>query len=155
MNEGIIVTIGKDVAKSVAGVLVANAVNFPEKVDLGDSLAMRSVSNGVINFAVSDLINYFDGAGSKVLNMNLLGALDDSLFFGAISAGVEASNVHEMLADTVQGTLGLSTNTTTLAVQAGILSASRFGARYIDENVAGGSLLMIRRPASYIASMAR
>ena len=136
----------KDIAKSALGVMVANAVNFPERVDLGDSFALKHASNGVINFAISDLVNYFDGVGSKALNGDIYGILDDSLFFGGVTAGVQAVNLHETVGGVLQNNLNLSSDMTELAVQASVLSASRFAGRYIDENATSDALRIFRHP---------
>lgn len=136
----------KDIAKSALGVTVANAVNFPERVDLGDSFLLKHTSNGVINFAISDLVNYFDGASSKILNGDIFGIADDCLFFGGVTAGVQATNLHETAGGLIQNSLNLSSDMTELAVQSGVLSASRFAARYIDENATSDALKIFRHP---------
>ena len=76
----------KDIAKSGLGVVAAKAIDLPNRVDLGDSFALRHTSNGIINFAISDLVNYFDGMGSKTMSGDIFGILDDSLFFGGVTA---------------------------------------------------------------------
>ena len=136
----------KDIAKSALGVMAAKAVNLPERVDLGDSFVLRHTSNGVINFAISDIVNYFDGAGSKILSGDVYGILDDSLFFGGVTAGVQLSNLHETAGGILQDNLKLSSETAELAVQASVLSASRFAARYIDENATSDALKVFRHP---------
>jgi hypothetical protein len=47
-----------DIAKSTVGVLVASQLNLSQKLNLGDSLLMRSASNGMVYFLISDAINY-------------------------------------------------------------------------------------------------
>lgn len=55
MTTTMIVT---DIAKSALGVVVASQLDLAGKLNFGNSLLMRSGSNGVIYFLISDAINY-------------------------------------------------------------------------------------------------
>ena len=139
-------------AKSSAGVLASNAIDLPRKLNLGNSFLLKHASNGAINFAISDLINYFEGKPSKVLSMDVVKSLDDIAFFGAVTAGVEVSNVHSIVYDQLRGSINLSRETAQLGVQAGVLSASRIAGDYIDENATTDALKILRHPFSVAMS---
>ena len=139
-------------AKSSLGVIASNAIDLPSKVNLGDSFLLTHASNGVINFAISDLINYFEGRPSKVLSMDVVKSLDDIAFFGAVTAGVEVSDLHTMVFNQLRGSVNLSRETAQLGVQAGILSASRIAGDYIDENATTDALKILRHPFSVAMS---
>src|SRR3954470_13269005 len=96
-----------DVGKSVAGLSIASALDLSKKLDFGNSFVTRNVSNGTISFVTSDLIDGLLSSGqqSKILKMDIVGAMDDTLFFSAVSAGVEVSGVSDILQSAYGSTL--------------------------------------------------
>ena len=123
-----------DIGKSFAGITISQAVDLPNKVDLGDSFVGRNVSKGAISFLASDVIDGLltQGQLSKLYNMNIIGALDDTLFYSAISAGVQASNVDVMLYNSMTNQFRLSRDQAEILAQSCLLSGARVSARYVD-----------------------
>ena len=152
MSGSIIQSAVMHLAKSSLGAIASNAIDLPSRVNLGNSFLLRHGSNGVVNFAISDLINYFEGKPSKILNMDIVRSLDDVAFFGAVTAGVEVSDVHTVVFDQLRSSVNLSRDTALLGVQAGILSASRIAGDYIDENASTDALKILRHPVSVALS---
>lgn len=143
-----------DVGKSVAGVVVAKNLKLADKFDFGDSLLMRNASNGALYFLVSDAINYATNGTSKIMNMNVVGALDDIGFLTATSTVADVSGTDTQLLNAVQQNLGLSRQNAEILSESSIISGSRFLADYIDSQADLPSFLQIvRRPASYVVSM--
>jgi hypothetical protein len=146
-----------DVGKSVAGLSIASALDLSKKLDFGNSFVTRNVSNGSISFVTSDLIDGLLSSGqqSKILKMDIVGAMDDTLFFSAVSAGVEVSGVSDILQSAYGSTLGLSRDTTELITDSTILSASRIAAKYVDQQGTVPTYLKnIRYPVRTLMSMA-
>lgn len=123
-----------DVGKSFAGITISQAVDLPNKVDFGNSFVGRNVSNGTISFLASDVIDGLlsQGQQSKLYNMNIVGALDDTLFFSAISAGIQATNVDIMLYNSMTNQFNLSRDQAEILAQSCLLSGARVTARYVD-----------------------
>ena len=123
-----------DIGKSAVGLSIAHAINLPQKLNFGDSLIARNVSIGAISFVTSDAIDAVltQGEQSKLLKGDLVGALDETLFFSAVSGAVDVSGVANMIYSTYSSTLGLSREYTATATDASILAASRIASRYIE-----------------------
>ena len=114
----------QDIAKSALGVVVAQKLDLSQKLDFGDSLIMKHASNGVLYFLISDAMNYATGNGSKLLNGNMYGVVDDSLFLGALSAGSELTKADQMLYDTLSN-VTRDRNTINILVDSAIVSTGR------------------------------
>jgi len=94
-----------DVAKSVAGLMVANTLDLYNKLDFGDSFVMRHASNGCVGALVSETIDAFT-VGSKLFhNRDIVGTLDDALFFGAVSGATEQLGVDPLLENLARNNL--------------------------------------------------
>lgn len=138
---------GYEYLKSIGGVLVARQIDLAGKLDLGDSFLMVHGSNGVIYFLISDLINYLSSKGSKLLTGNINGILDDSVFFGGMSAVTEVSNVDKMVYDLLQQNIIRDTKTLEIAIDSGILTGGRILASYVDSTANAPSWLKsVRHP---------
>ena len=122
-----------DVGKSAIGVSIAKALDIPNKLDMGDSFAMTHGSNGVLYAGVSDVINYASGAPSKLLSMDVRGLVDDVVFLSALSGATEVAKIDESFYRSMVD-MGFSYNSAELLVESAVLSAGRFGMRYVDEN---------------------
>lgn len=154
--SGVIQLAVMDVVKSTAGVAVARAVNLEEMLDFGDSFLLKNLSNGATYFAVSDAINAVSGQGSKLLNYNIYGSLDDIGFFTATSMIAEKSGTDTQLYDLIQKTLNVSGNTAGLIAESSIVSGTRFLADYIDsQNSIPSFVHVVRHPVTYIMGMAK
>lgn len=145
-----------DVAKSVAGVSVAKAVNLPEMLDFGDSFVMKNASNGATYFVVSDAINAVFGQGSKLLSYDVYGSLDDIGFFTATSMVADKTGTDADLYNLIRDKFNLSQNNAELVAESAIVSGTRFLADYIDSQPDLPSVLhVVRHPVSYIMNMTK
>lgn len=121
-----------DIGKSIAGVGISRALKLPEKLDMGDSFVMRNGSNGAVAFFTSDVIDGVTGMGSKLLNQDFIGAVDELLFFSAISAGAELLGLDNGLYDVVRKQLNLNKDMAETVTESVILSGSRVASRYLQ-----------------------
>lgn len=143
-----------DVGKSVAGVAVARALNLPEMLKFGDSFAMRNISNGSLYFVVSDAINGVTGTGSKIMQYDVRGILDDISFFSVSSGIAEKSGTDTDLYQMLQNTLKTSPETSAVIAESAIVSGTRFLADYIDSQPSLPSFIhIVRHPVSYLSGM--
>ncbi len=154
--SGVIQLAVMDVVKSTAGVAVAKALKVEDMLDFGDSFVLKNVSNGALYFAVSDAINGVSGQGSKLLNYNVYGSLDDIGFFTASSMIAEKSGTDTKLYEIIQNTLSVSGDTAGLIAESAIVSGTRFLADYIDSQQSiPSSIRAIRHPVTYVMGMAK
>jgi hypothetical protein len=143
----------KDVAGASLGVALSKGLDLPKKFDFGNSLVMRNASNGVIYFVVSDGLDYMLGNGSKLLNQNFLGLLDDVVYFGSSSALVELTKVDAEAFKIANKTLKLSRDMSDTLVQSAIVSGTRFLGDYIDSRPeVPNAVKMFRHPVSGMAN---
>ncbi len=86
----------KDIVYTTGGIFVASSLDLPKKLDMGDSMIGRNVSNGGIYFLVSEAIDQISTGTSKITQMNYKGMADDIAFFSAISAITEVSKLDDV-----------------------------------------------------------
>lgn len=154
--SGVIQLAVMDVVKSTAGVAVARALKLEDMLDFGDSFVLKNVSNGALYFAVSDAINGVSGAGSKLLNYDVYGSLDDIGFFSVTSMVAEKSGTDTKLYDIIRNTLSVSGDTAGLIAESAIVSGTRFLSDYIDSQQSiPSSIKAIRHPVSYVMGIAK
>lgn len=122
-----------DVGKSVAGVSVAYALDVPKRLDFGDSFVMRNGSNGILYALISDVIDGVSGEGSKIMNADAYGMIDDVLYLGAVSAATDISKMDGAVFNILNKEAKLSRNTAELVTESAVLSAGRIAGRLIDE----------------------
>jgi hypothetical protein len=138
-----------DIGKSVIGVSIARAMNIPDKLDMGNSFVMTHGSNGALYALVSDVVDFASGDGSKIMNMDYFGLIDNVAFFSALSAGAEITKADKMIYDVLKGQINLSRDTSALIAESAILSGGRIAGRIIDETASVPSWLrVIRHPTN-------
>ena len=142
-----------DIGKSVVGVSIARSLKIPEKLDLGDSFVMNHASNGALYALVSEVINYASGDESKLMNMDLFGLGDNIVFFSALSAGVEVTQVDKTVYDVLNKQANLSRDTSDLITESAVLSMGRISARIIDQTPGLPSWIRLIRHPSQIKTI--
>ncbi len=106
---------------------------------------MRSASNGMVYFLISDAINYVVNKNSKILNGDVYGVVDDSLFLGSLSLGTEVTKTDKLLYDTFSSVIQNEKLLYTLTDSV-IVSSGRILADYIDSNVSNQYAHYLRHP---------
>lgn len=138
-----------ELGKSGLGVLAASSLKLADRFDFGDSFVLQNASNGFIYYLVSDAINYASLGKSKIISMDLMGALDDTGFFSALSAVGSVVNASEQIAGIV-GNVVTDGKTVALVVDTAILAGGRILANYIDSNASAPAFLhVVRHPTRF------
>jgi hypothetical protein len=156
IDSQFLMSVALDVGKSFAGVGLANALDLDSKLDFGNNFAARHASNGAVSFLTSEAIDLVSGAGSKLMTFNWIGAADDVLFLGALSAGFEVVGVDSGLYSIVNRQLGTSRDTAKTLTDAGLLSGSRVLARFLEGRDEVPTMVKnIRHPVRTLMTMSR
>lgn len=143
--------VAMDVAKTTAGIVIAKSAKIPEKLDFGDSFAMRNASNGVLYYLISDVIDYVSEGKSSFMTYDPLVIGDDVAFYSLLSVVAELSATDEALQKMLSETLNLSNDVAEALVEGAIIS----GGRYIADFVVNASqtpdvIKMLRHPLKKI-----
>lgn len=146
----IVKVVGYDFLKSVAGVAVARQLNLADKLDFGNNFFMVHGANGIIYFLISDAINYLSLNKSKLFSGDLKGIVDDSTFFGAVSAGSRSIELDKQIYAMMN--MGLKDRTSLeIAVDSAILTGARVLGSYVDGSAAAPTILKaIRHPTALL-----
>lgn len=144
--------LGYDALKSYAGVMVVDNLNVAGKMKFGDSVVAKAGTSGVIYAGVSDAINYLSGQRSKIANGDIMGIVDDSLYFGALSGVARVTGTDRQLFQTINSVSPLNTNTNILLMETAILTGGRFLGDYIESTPQAPDFLRkVRRPTRLLS----
>ncbi len=140
-----------DIAKSFAGVFVASQLRLSDKLNFGDSIIARSVSNGMVFFVISDAVNYVSNGSSKLLNGDIKGVFDDSLFLGTLALGAEVSKTDKILSDLLSKVISNEQLLYGLTDSV-LVSGGRILGDYIDTSSTSRYAHMVRHPSLIFGS---
>ena len=101
MNSESLKYIATDVVKSFTSVKTAKTLNLAQKLDFGDSIVMKGVSNGGVYSLMNDFVNYLTLGQAKILKLDYKGLLDDLAYFALVSTGSQAVGTDAMLMNTI------------------------------------------------------
>lgn len=144
--------LGYDGLKSYAGVMVASNLDIAGKLKLGDSLVAKAGTSGIVYASISDLINYFSGQRSKVVNGDVMGIVDDALFFSVLSGAVRSSGADGQVFGAISKVSPFGSQVNLQLMETAVITGGRFLGDYIDATPQAPDVLKkIRRPTKLLS----
>ncbi|MDP2059187.1 MAG: hypothetical protein Q8J97_05560 [Flavobacteriaceae bacterium] len=144
--------LGYDGLKSYAGVMVASNLKVADRLNFGNSLVGTSATNGVLYASISDVINYFSGQRSKIVSGDIMGIVDDALFFGALSGGARITGADAQAFQIINQASPFNRETNLQLLETAILTGGRFLGDYIETTPqAPDALKRLRRPTRLLS----
>ena len=139
--------LGFDLLKSYGITVAMNQIDLQRKLNFGSNPFVGGFTNGAMYALSSDAINYLSIGQSKLLNGDIAGLVDDSVFFGVISSGVKMAGLDATIMKTIETVSPFGRSTNIDIAEAGLLTGGRLAGDYIVSQSSVPSFLKtVRRP---------